>query len=300
MLHGVKVYILANLKDEPWGGGNQFLKCLKKEFQKKNVAADSPEEATIILFNSYQNLQDAIALKKKFPQKFFSHRLGPILHYHRGEAWKETDQLVVNVANSLADHVIFQSFWSYQESKKLGFHNFYTIIGNAVDPKIFNNLGGMPKLNGKVKLITTSWSSNPNKGFDFLQYLDDSGYTMTFIGNSPVEFKNIKMLTPLSSDALAGELMKHHFFIAPFKHEAASNAILEALACGLPVVALDNGGNEEQIKRGGELFQTQEELLKKIDLVTKNYYDYQSRIEVTSIETIADQYLQATHERFQA
>lgn len=296
-----KIHILGEFKEGSWGGGNQFLKALKSEWQKLGTYEDSPEKAKYILFNSYQNLLLAAQLKRNLPEKVFIHRLGPIFHYHRGENWKLTDQLTLKVTKAVADLTIFQSNWSYHESVRLGFDaSNYTIISNAVDPTIFNSLGRTPCPDQKVRLITTSWSANPNKGSAFLQYLDQhlnfSRYTMTFVGNTADKFKHIRLISPLDSSGLAQELKKHDIFIAPFRHEAASNAILEALACGLPVIALDSGSNREEIKKGGELFQDQKELLAKIGLVTQNYYTYQSHIEVIGIKDIAQRYLTAVEQ----
>ncbi len=293
-----KIHILEEFKEGPWGGGNQFLKNLRQEWQANGHYVNDPSPADAILFNSYQNLLAVTELKRKHPEKIFIHRLGPIFHYHRGENWKRIDRLTLKVAQKIADLVIFHSNWSYQESVKLGFDTpNYTIIGNAVDPVIFNNLERKPGPDQKIRLITASWSANPNKGSAFLAYLDQhldfSRYLMTFVGNAANQFKNIRTLSPLDSSGLAKELKEHDIFIAPFKHEAASNAILEALACGLPVVALDSGSNGEEIRRGGELFQDQEELLAKIDLVAKNYYTYQSQIEIAGIEAVAQQYKEA-------
>lgn len=296
MPHLLKIHILGEFRDGPWGGGNQFLKNLRQTWQTHEHYADHPQSADVILFNSYQQLLLAVELKRKFPSKLFMHRLGPIFHYHRGKNWEKIDRLALEVNRRIADWTIFQSKWSYRESIALGFkENRYSIIGNAPDDSIFNQKNRKTSLSEKIQLITTSWSTNPNKGLPFYQYLDDhldlSRYKMTFIGNSSITFKNIRMISPLSSTALAEELKKHDIFIAPFKYEAASNAILEALACGLPVVALDSGSNHEEVKKGGELFQTQEELLAKIDLVAKDYHTYQNHIEVAGIREVAQQYL---------
>lgn len=294
----LKIHILEKFKEGPWGGGNQFLKNLRQVWQANEYYTDDPRSADFILLNSYQQLLPALELKRKYPQKIFIHRLGPIFHYHRGEKWKKVDQLTLMVNRHLADWTIFQSQWSYRESNQLGFRSQnYVIIGNAPDRTVFNRENKTVFFPQKVKLISASWSANPHKGFLFLEYLDRqldfNRYKMTFVGNSPLQFKNIQQLPSLNSSALAEELKKADIFIAPYRYEAASNAILEALACGLPVVALASGSNHEVIKKGGELFQNQEELLAKIDLVTQNYHTYQSRIKVTGIEAIAQQYLKA-------
>ncbi len=295
-----KIHILYNFQKGPWGGGNQFLKALKGEFEKREIHGENLELANCILFNSYQNLSETVKLKIKYPDKRFIHRLGPIFHLHRGRAWKIIDKLVIKVSNKIADAVIFQSQWSFDENVKLGFNKdkIYCIINNACEEKIFNkNSKAKFDKDKKIRLIASSWSANWNKGFDIYKYLDENldfaKYEMTFIGNSPIKFKNIKHIKPLPSKKLAKELKKHDIFISGVKDDACSNSVLEALACGLPVIALNSGGNAEIIKSGGKLFDKKEEVIEKIELMIKNYFKYQNSIKLKSIKQVANEYLRA-------
>jgi len=297
MISNLKINILTKLKDGPWGGGNQFLKALKNNFLKKNIYEEKPAQANIIILNSYQDLIPAIKLKLKYPDKRFLHRLGPIFFYHRGEKWKFLDKLILKVSSKISDFVIFQSNWSLQESKNLGFKNIpFSVISNAPDEKIF-----FPALNKKpqekIKLISTSWSSNPNKGSDFFSFLDKnldfSKFELTLIGNFPEKFKNIKILPPVNQEKLAEHLRTSDIFISPTKYESCSNSILEALACRLPVIALLSGGNADLVKTGGEMFKDKNELLKKINLVSENLSEYSANIKIKNLEEITEKYLES-------
>ena len=68
------------------------------------------------------------------------------------------------------------------------------------------------------------------------------------------------------------------------------NSLIEALSCGLPAVALNDGGHPELVQRGGELFRGKEDIIEKIDIVAKNYFYYQSKIPDFSIKRVARQY----------
>lgn len=280
----MRIWILFDIKDKPWGGGNQFLRALRDEFRARGLYAENAAESDVILFNSYQNLIEAIKFKIKYPQKIFIHRLGPIFSLHRGNRWKIMDKLVIRVANLIADKVIFQSAWSLERAAKMGFDvkNPHGIILNGADKAIFNSGGRkQPAIaSDKVKLVATSWSSNFNKGFEIYKFLDEnldfSRYEMSFVGNSPVTFKNIKNLGVLSSDKLAEELKKYDIFISAVKDDACSNSIIEASACGLPIVALNSGGNREIVKTGGELFADIGDIIQKIELIRQNYSKYVS------------------------
>lgn len=293
----MRIYIFYNFQQGPWGGGNQFLKALKKEFEKQGVYGENPEKADVILFNSYHWLKQVLKLKSKHPEKILIHRLGPIFHYHRGRFWKRYDKKLIKMTNKISEGVIFQSNWSLKESLKLGFneHKAHCVIYNASDNKVFNRDNKKPfNPAERIKLIAVSWSPNWKKGFDIYKYLDEnldfSKYEMTFMGNSPLGFKNINWIKPVSPEKLAEILKEHDIFITAAQKDACSNSLIEALSCGLPAVALNDGGHPELLGRGGELFNKQEEVLSKIKKVAANYQHYQSQIPEFSIKKTAQQY----------
>jgi len=297
----MKINILYNFRENPWGGGNQFLKALKKEFIKKGIYEKNLERAEIILFNSYPFnaeyfFNEIFQIKIKCPQKVIIYRLdGPIFLYRSND--KKIDKIIILFNALLTDGIVFQSNWCKQKNKKLfGISSKYeTVIHNAPDSEIFNKDSKKEfNLNNKIKLIATSWSSNWKKGFDIYKYLDEnldfSRYEMTFIGNSPVEFKNIKDIKPVSSEKLAELLKEHDIYITASQNDPCSNSLIEALFCNLPAVALNEGGHPELIQKGGELFRGKEDVIQKIKKVVQDYHYYQSQIPEFSIKKIAQDY----------
>lgn len=294
----MKLGIYYHSTNSAWGGGNQFLKTLTHALQERGAYAEVAS-ADVVLFNSYQEL---FALVKSF---FFLHRtirvyrLGPVFSLHRpGVLWKLVDYAMATAASMFADAVVFQSQWSLAQARKRGFwkrRNVF-VIHNAVDQTIFHP-PQTRMANEKIQLVYTSWSTNEKKGFAYLQYLDRTlnfdKYELTFIGNSPVPFTNITMLSPLRSAELADRLRDSDIFVSPTQDDACSNAILEALACGLPVVALASGGNDELVQSGGMMFQKEADLIPAIDAVAANIAAYRDQIQVGSIQGVADQYVQA-------
>jgi len=289
----MKINILYNFLDGPYGGGNQFLKALRNEFMIKGVYEDNPMLADIIIVNSKDNLDKAELLAKKYHKKCI-HRIDGVFSLYRGESEKYNDELVYNFSKHYASGIIYQSQWSKTSHYTNGAlpHSNEAIIYNAVNPEIF-----YPKLksNNKIKLITTSWSSNYRKGFHYLEYLDNnldfSKFDYTFIGNSPINFKNINLHPPQPSIELAQILQLHDIFITGTENDTCSNSLLEALTCKLPVIALDSGGSPELVKKGGELFNSKEDLIPLINKISNNLPQYISNIEIDSIEDIANQYL---------
>ncbi len=293
----MKIHIVFNIKNTPTGGGNQFLKALKKYFISKKIYTDNSEKADVFLFNSHHFIPEVIRLKNKYPQKIFVHRIdGPIRLY--SEMSDKRDH-IINLTNKyIADATIFQSEWSRKQNLDLGLkqNKFEAVISNAPDNSIFNtNEKSEFRKFGKIKIIATSWSSWYKKGFDIYKWLDqnldNSKYEMTFCGNSPVKFENIKHIKPLPSNLLAKQLKKHDIYITASQKDPCSNSLIEALHCGLPAIVLNDGGHNEIIKEAGEIFNKKEEIILLLDKISKNYDNYIRKITNPDIEKISENYL---------
>ena len=290
------VHILFNFKDDIAGGGSNFLTLLRDYFKETGVYSDSIGDADIVLFNSHHSIKLALDLKKTYPNKLFIHRIdGPMRLYNN---LHDKRDLIVNIANKyIADGTVFQTNWSMKNNFKMGIPKNVneSTIQNSSNNKIF-----YPKsktklnLDNKVKLIAVSWSSNINKGFAIYSWLDKNldfeKYEMTFVGNSPVSFNNICHKESMNHDKLSTELRKNDIFITASKKDPCSNALIEALNCGLPSIALNDGGHPEILSNGGELFNDSSTLLESIDNVSKNYSNYQDNISIKSVNEIGGQY----------
>jgi glycosyltransferase involved in cell wall biosynthesis len=292
----MKIYILYKINQGPYGGGNQFLKALRDYFISENVYAKNPETADAILFNSHHNFKELINLKKRYPEKILIHRIdGPVGLIRQND--KHTDKLIYKINNIIADASIFQSEWSQKKNYELGIKKkkFETVILNAPNPEIFNQSHKIPfNKKQKTKLIATSWSHNLIKGFETYKWLDENldflKYEMTFCGNSPYEFKNIKHIKPLPSIELAKQLKIHDIFITASQKDPCSNSLIEALHCGLPAIALNDGGHPEIIGKAGLLFEKKEEIPDLIEKIAENYTAYTQQIALTNMNETGKQY----------
>lgn len=303
----MKIKILYTFVKGPYGGGNQFLRGLRDYLSSKNEYSTETLKADEILFNSMnytpQELKNLYQLRRK--RKILMHRVDGPISLYRGKDW-QIDKEIYLLNQFLADATIFQSEWSRQENYKLGMkpNKFETVIMNAPDPLIFNKKGKAKfSKKRKIKLIATSWSSNLNKGFEIYKWLDEnldfSKYEMTFVGNSPIGFKNIKHILPLRSEDLAKELKKSDIYITASKKDPCSNSLIEAMHCGLPAIGLRDGGHPEIIKNGGELFDVPEEIPIFLTKIIKNYRKYQSGIDVPTMEEVGNKYYQFMQEIYE-
>jgi hypothetical protein len=292
----VKVHILFEFRQGPWGGGNQFLKSLKKYVQSVNGYDENVATAQVILFNSHQCIGEVIKAKLSHPEKIFIHRIdGPIRLYNQTN--DRRDNIVFAANRYLAEATVFQSAWSQQQNHLLGLQRnlFETMIPNAPEPSIFNRQGKRDFSDShKIRLIATSWSQNWNKGFDTYQWLDENldfnKYEMVFVGKSPVQFKNIRHISPLSSGNIADKLKQSDIFIFASPIEACSNSLLEALHCGLPAVGPDQSSTPELIGRGGETFTAPSQIPDLLEKITNHYSEYQAYINNPPIEQVGGRY----------
>lgn len=296
--HGI-ITVLHRFHKPPWGGGNQFLIALKKAMKRKRwkVTTKLRNNSRICLFNSFtfdMNIFDR--LKIDYNKICMIHRVDGPTFLVRGKD-KDLDDKIFEINNRVADFTVFQSYWSYQKTVEMGYTPRRPVIfPNAVDPRIFHSNGRTPfSSRRKIRLISTSWSRNPRKGFETYKWieenLDCNQFEYTFVGNAPFEFDYINHIPPQTSKALGRILRNHDIYIIASKNDPCSNALIEALACGLPALYLNEGGHPELVSYGGLGFNKKEEILLLLDRLVKNFELFQKLISIPTLEEITQKYL---------
>lgn len=257
------------------GGGNQFLRTLAKELtQRGHIVKSSPADNDIVLVNAFLKgpgkhlspgevaqlrLTGKVSPWAKFLHPFiwrFGLRNGPTI-VHRLDGVSELIRGIPTKAdrvhpavNRLSDYTIFQSIYSkesfswYHVNPKNN-----SIIYNGVDGDIFFPSKDPPSCNdATLNLVAISWSPNIRKGFAILSAASRiPGVDVRFIGRwcDAVDPSNVKLMGVMQSHELAQIMRNSDAMIHAAENEPCSNAIMEALACGLPVLYLDSGGNRE-------------------------------------------------------
>lgn len=95
--------------------------------------------------------------------------------------------------------------------------------------------------------------------------------------------KYVRLLGPRTSEELKDILSAADVFVLPTSNEGWANVLLEAMACGLPIVTTDVGGNAEVVS-GPELgiivpFGDSEKLCKAVDQALTQNWDQQHILE---------------------
>lgn len=169
-----------------------------------------------------------------------------------------------------------------------------------IDPKVVYNMVGdeflytPTSLSNKVRYVTTG-SLVFRKGFDMfakalsILNLPKDKWELNIIGEgeehqnlqNQIEqcgfTENIHLVGSKSKDEIAKMLNESNVFVLPSRNENFSVAVLEALACGLPVIASICGGIRECIdEKNGLLFEVDdvEGLSKAINHMFYHYQDY--------------------------
>lgn len=281
----------------PYGGSNQFLTALRAELQRRGlrVSAGSFGPATrACLLHSY--LVDADRLRRAIPDGCrVVHRVDGPIQLYRGED-DGADREIVGINSALADATVFQSRWSLEAHRRMGIElREPVVIPNAVDPAIFHP-PAQSAAAARVRVIATSWSDNPRKGAATFEALarasDPDRFEFTFVGRAPAPLTGVRQLAPLPSCELAEELRAHDVYVAPSLNEPCSNALLEALACGLPVLYRRSGSHAELVREAGVGFDDVENAAGQLDRLAAELEERRAAIRLPSLEEVTNRYLE--------
>jgi colanic acid/amylovoran biosynthesis glycosyltransferase len=156
------------------------------------------------------------------------------------------------------------------------------VIRPGVDPELFRPADGSPASNGArpggaLRVLMVGWL-RWEKGYEYaleaIRELSDRGIVarLDIVGSVPFERRgpstererivhtvtelgleqHVRLLGRLSSAEIVDRLRASDVFLHPSVTEGLPLAIVEAMACGLPIVASDCGGVSEAVTEGVE------------------------------------------------
>jgi glycosyltransferase involved in cell wall biosynthesis len=294
------VAIFNDFHPPPYGGGNQFLLALVSELERRGLDVEVNRLSggtPACLFNSFTF--DFVRFRRFAREGVrMVHRVDGPIGVYRGFD-DGTDRRILELNEEFADATICQSQWSLDKHRELGFElRAPSVVHNAVDTTIFHPPTRREALlDRNLRVVTTSWSDNPRKGADILRWLDrhhDSRrLDLTFIGNTQSAFDRVRVVAALPSREVAELLRAHDVFLAASRDDPCSNALLEALACGLPAAYLRSGGHPELVGDAGIGFDEAEELPAVLDRLRDELDARRAAIREPALADVADRYLEA-------
>jgi len=297
----VELALFHEFEASPGGGAHQSLRALVAECVRRGVVIGHNtlgRDTPACLFNSFNF--DASRLR------VFSHRNGSARMVHRVGAVTTlyrgyddgTDARVGAINSEFAHATIAISHATIEMYRQVGIELVDPhVVYNACDPAIFHSQGRIPfSRSRKTRIIACSWSPNPRKGGPTYRWLEDnldwSRFELTFVGNSSTEFHRLRHLPAMPSPKLAALLRDQDIFLTATEHDAYSNALVEALSCGLPALYRASGGSAEAVKEAGFSFTDQAEIPELLDRLVEEYEYRQALISLPTIDEIADGYLE--------
>ena len=295
---GMTIALWNDFRPPPYGGGNQFLLALEKEFQRRGIRVQRNEGR-----GADAHILQAIWVdRKKFekerqPGSVVIHRIDGPIQLYRGPEFHDDDERCFRMNRELADITVMQSLWSLLRTRDMRFEPYRpVVIPNAADPEIFYPSAHPNRSpDGRIRLISTSWSDNPRKGRATYEYLDQNldftRYRYTFVGRIQADFKNIEVIDPVPSEQIADLLRAHDLYVTASRNDPCSNALVEALSCGLPTVYYDGGGHRELVGWGGKGFTKEQHLLPVLQEVAENYKLFRTLIWPSTIQEVAKKYI---------
>ncbi|MBK7455279.1 MAG: glycosyltransferase family 4 protein [Anaerolineales bacterium] len=291
--------IFHEFEPPPTGGGQQFLRAFRMQAEMHGLRVENniiSRTTRACLFNSF-NFNEKRLQRTRRSSVLYVHRVDGPIGVYRG--WDDGVDGSTHAGNQkYAEKTIFQSRYSLEKHLELGMQfRKPVIIMNAADPHIFHARGRAGfSSDRKTRLIASSWSDNPNKGALVYQWLDENldwtRFEMTFVGRSPVVFKNIYMMPAVDSFRMADLFRGHDVYLTASRNDPCSNSLIEALTCGLPAIYFQSGGHPEIVGQGGAGFEMAEQIPGLLEQIVKNYRAVQSIISVPSMEQVSELYLQ--------
>jgi glycosyltransferase involved in cell wall biosynthesis len=293
------VAIFHEYAPPPSGGGNQFVHALAGELSRRGLVVERNRisaETRCCLFNSFNFDLRRLERFARNDVRMVHRVDGPIGVYRGFD--DGTDERIASMNARLAQATVLQSRFSLDAHRRLGVELVDpVVITNAPDPAVFNAPASREPLAGRpVRVVASSWSDNPRKGGDVLRALgasvDPDHVTLTFVGRPPAGLVGWRLRPPLPSNELAELLRGQDCYVAASLDDPCSNALLEALACGLPALFRRSGGHPELVGEAGVGFEGPEDAGAALVRLVDELEERRAAIAVPSLADVADRYLE--------
>jgi len=322
----MKIAVLYRTTDGPWGGGNTFLRSLKKAWREMGIEVNdclqgdlegvlinssslgaigrqnnlTPEMARRAVRTGYLNglmpLLGFSRWRRASRRPSFVHRLDGVFRLYGRRAGDPADVAQLGI-NRFMDWTIYQSEFCRQSFAEEGLDvTRSTVIFNGVDTDLFYPASKPPPMK-PFRLVMVSWSPNIHKGAPYaVQASQIPDVEVTFVGQWPPGLLSgkVRLVQPQTHNTLPGLLRQQHVLIHMALNEPGCNSILEGLACGLPVIYHPSGGSPEVVNSCG--VPGESDLKLAIEQVQDRYYELRSitiaRIPELSIKRAAKQYIE--------
>jgi len=212
----------------------------------------------VLLVNSWQTAPWLVWLwRYRHPRGIVVHRVdGSGQHYGRADGAK-VDRRLLKV-NRQATLTVFQSVYARETMLRGPLRestSYATVVPNPVDTEIFTPEGPRHlRPSDRPRVAVVGWSTNPRKGMASIWALARAHRDVHFVLIGRFDCPPDIFWLPHVSDfgtqdavGLPAILRSCDALVTFAEREACPNHVLEAMACGLPVLYLDSGATRELV-----------------------------------------------------
>ncbi len=202
----------------------------------------------------------------------------------------------------LADGIIVtaQSIKDFIEEKYKIEQGKVAVIPNYVDTESFKQINNEKE---KGRIIFVGRFGEEKNLFALIDAVKGLDGKLVLIGKGPLEnalkkkakakgILNVVFSGVVPNERLPEELNKSEIFILPSLYEGNPKTLLEAMACGLPVIGTSTVGIKEVIKHGvnGYLCETSAEAIRKAIIYLMNDHNLRRKLAMNARRTIIENY----------
>lgn len=268
----MNVYSSRQPRSGPWGGGNRWLTATIETIASAGhkIVAD-PKQADILLAVAIEGGADGPSAPQVCEYARASGRRS-VLRVNDCDARKNTRHVdhLIKIASAKADAVVFVSSWLREHL--LAECADTSVIVNGVDTSVFHP--DAHSCQTRLRVVTHHWSDNRMKGAAWYEALDELSKTdaidFTYIGRHSCKFtERTRVIPPCDSAELASHIAANDLYVSGTIQDPGPNHVLEAVACGLPLIVSSDGGGAVEFAGRENAVSGVDELIARVR--TKNY-----------------------------
>ncbi|HAZ10422.1 MAG TPA: hypothetical protein DCY56_04875 [Candidatus Omnitrophica bacterium] len=183
---------------------------------------------------------------------------------------------------------------------KVNFHKI-KVISNGIDTELFNILEGIKKERGRILFVgRLIRQKNLFSLLEAVKGLKEihlviigKGYLKEALAQKSKEYRvNVTFIERIKNEELPIEYNRSELFILPSLFEGNPKVLLEAMACGLPVICTDVDGMNTIVQHGvnGMLCQSHDESMKNSILELLNNEGLRKKLGQNARDTIVSKF----------
>ncbi len=257
----------------PASFNHKFSTCLQKRGIQVSYDITRDDLKAILVIAGSKHLDKLSAARRKhipIIQRLdgmnFVHRrkFTGMKHFLRSEI---NNWIMQTIRSRLANRIIYQSWFSQQwwQREYGALDKPIRVIHNGINLEEYHPSANVPDLSNGVRLLTVEGHLkngvetglfNAVQSLQYWKEYNGKPVRLVVAGDVPVTVRSraealipgrIDWLGILPRESIPVELQKSHLFFSVELNPACPNAVIEALACGVPVVAFDSGAISELV-----------------------------------------------------